>query len=116
MAFDKIGGLRVLTKVPFMCLTASAPPYIESEIVESVGLINPVFVKNPINRANIYYVLKKSSMTVSSCKRAPPVCNVCINLLLFLQKDLGNLAACLKDPNSCQKQSYFAGQKLWQLK
>ena len=65
-AFHKIGGLRALTKVPFMCLTASASPEIESEIVDSVRLINPVFVKNPINRANIYYcVVKKSSMTVS---------------------------------------------------
>jgi len=112
MAFDKIGGLRALTKVPFMCLTASAPPHIESEIVESVGLINPVFVKNPINRANIYYcVLKKSSMTVSSCKTAPPVCNVCINWLLFLQKDLGNLAARLKDPKKLPKTIVFCRTK-----
>ena len=65
-AFHKIGGLRALTKVPFVCLTASASPRIESEIVDSVGLINPVLVKNSINRANIYYcVVKKSSMTVS---------------------------------------------------
>ena len=26
MAFHKIGGLRALTKIPFMCLTASASP------------------------------------------------------------------------------------------
>ena len=64
-AFHKIGGLRALIKVPFMCLTASASPQIESEIVGSVGLINPISVKNPINRSNIYYcVVKKSSMTV----------------------------------------------------
>ena len=47
----RLDRLRTFTKVPFMSLTASAYPQIESEIVDSVGLINPVFVKNLINRA-----------------------------------------------------------------
>ena len=84
MAFHKIGGLRALTKIPFMCLTASASPQIELEIVDSVGLINPVFVKNPINRPNIcYYVIKRSSMRVNICI-ASPQCSICINLLVSL--------------------------------
>ena len=65
-AFKRIGGLRALTKVPFMCLTASAPPAIEAEILESVGLHDPVVIRQPINRPNIFYViLKKSGLSVS---------------------------------------------------
>ena len=83
-AFHKIGGLRALTKIPFMCLTASASPQIELEIVDSVGFINPVFVKKPINRPNTcYYVIKKSSMQVSICI-ASPQWRICINLLVSL--------------------------------
>ena len=65
-AFKRIGGLRALTKVPFMCLTASAPPAIEAEILESVGLHDSVFIRQPINRPNIFYsILKKSGLSVS---------------------------------------------------
>ena len=84
--------LRTLTKVPFMSLTASASPQIESEIVDSVGLINLVFVKNLINRAIIYCcVIKKSSMTVSM-----PKCSI------------------RKIPRVCQKLWFFVEQKLLQ--
>ena len=42
-----------------MCLTASAPPSVEVEIKESVGLHTPVVMKRPINRPNIYYRVVK---------------------------------------------------------
>ena len=43
-AFDKLGGLRALTDAPFMALTASAPAGIQSKIIESLHLKDPVIV------------------------------------------------------------------------
>ena len=65
-AFRKIGGLRALTKVPVMCLTASAPASVQSDIVSSLSLVNVVCVKHPLDRPNIHLsVIKKSSFAVS---------------------------------------------------
>ena len=52
--FGRIGGLRALTKCPFMSLTASAPPLVESDIKSSLALRNPVVIRQPLNRSNIY--------------------------------------------------------------
>ena len=65
-AFGRIGGLRALTKCPFMALTASAPPTVESSIKSSLSLVSPVVVSQPLNRSNIYLsVSKKSSLALS---------------------------------------------------
>ena len=52
--FDRIGGLRALTSVPFMALTALAPPDIQATIVTSLQLNNPVYVNGKLDRPNIY--------------------------------------------------------------
>ena len=65
-AFQKLGGLRAITKAPIMALTASAPPAFEREIVNSLALDNAVVVREQLNRPNIYIsVGKKVSITVS---------------------------------------------------
>ena len=65
-AYDKIGGLRALTKAPFMCLTATAPPEIRTEINERLHLEQPVLVQRNLDRHNIFYsVSTKSGMEVS---------------------------------------------------
>ena len=51
--FERIGGLRALTKAPFMALTASDPPTVEEKI-NSLGLCDPVTVKLQHNRNNVY--------------------------------------------------------------
>ena len=49
-----------------MSLTASAPPAVESELVRSLHLENPVFVRKCLDRPNIFYsVGKKSGLSVS---------------------------------------------------
>ena len=50
-AFERIGAL---TKVPFMALTASAPPTVEDKIINSLCLCDPVKVKLHLNRPNIF--------------------------------------------------------------
>ena len=60
-AFSRIGGLRALTSVPFMALTASAPPTIQAEICSSLHFYHPVVVTRPLDRANIYLSVSKSS-------------------------------------------------------
>ena len=65
-AFQHIGGLRALTKAPFMALTASAPPEIEREIFLSLSLTDPIVVKHSLNRPNMYICVdKKSNCLVS---------------------------------------------------
>ena len=53
-AFDKLGGLRALTDAPFMALTASAPADVQSKIIESLHLKEPVIVSNSLDRSNIF--------------------------------------------------------------
>ena len=65
-AFKRIGGLRALTKVPFMTLTASAPVSVQKDIIQSLSLTNIVYVKCSLDRPNIHLsVAKKSSLVVS---------------------------------------------------
>ena len=52
--FEKIGGLRALTSVPFMALTASAPPDVRATIIRSLHLNNPVYAEGSLDRPNIY--------------------------------------------------------------
>ena len=54
-AFQHIGGLRALTKAPFMALTASAPPEIEREITPT----DPIVINHSLNRPNMYICIDK---------------------------------------------------------
>ena len=68
MAFKKLGGLRALTSVPFMALTATASPKTQSDIMESLGLRKPVVVSGPLNRPNIFLSAgPMSGLCVSEC-------------------------------------------------
>ncbi len=53
-SFQSLGGTRALTSAPFIALTASAPPDIEAEICSLLELKDPVHVKLPLDRPNIY--------------------------------------------------------------
>ena len=52
-AFDKIGGLRAVTDVPFIALTASAPSDVQDDIVSSLHLNAPVFVSCDLDQPNV---------------------------------------------------------------
>lgn len=54
-AFKMIGGLRALVRAPFMALSASAPPDIQAEIIESLDLNSPVIISRDLNRPNILF-------------------------------------------------------------
>ena len=65
-SFHRIGGLRALTRAPVMTLTASALPATEHNIASSLALKDPVFVRRPLNRTNIFYTVKvKSAVMVN---------------------------------------------------
>ncbi len=51
-AFEKLGGLRALTNVPFMALTATASAETQDVIVKSLHLVNPVVVAQSLDRPN----------------------------------------------------------------
>ena len=59
-SFAELGGLRALTDVPFLALTASAPPEIEDLIVQSLHLRSPVIVSRTLDRPNIFFSMSKS--------------------------------------------------------
>lgn len=66
-SFDKIGGLRALTDVPFMALTASAPSDVRDAIVSSLHLKDPVLISCDLDRPNIYMSVNPiKSLNVSS--------------------------------------------------
>ena len=65
-AYKQIGGLRALTKAPFMALTGSAPPATAAEILRSLSITQPVVVMRRLNRENIYLsISKKQAIAVS---------------------------------------------------
>ena len=50
-----------------MSLTASAPPSVESDILKSLHMTNPVMIKHGLNQPNTFYsVAKKSGICVST--------------------------------------------------
>ena len=59
-SFSRLGGLRALSKAPFIALTASAPPHVQAEILTSLHMHDPVFVSQPLDRPNIYMSASKS--------------------------------------------------------
>ena len=62
-SFSRIGGLRALTLIS---LTASAPPSVEQQLLESLSMHCPTFIKHTLDRPNIFYsVSKTTSMPVS---------------------------------------------------
>ena len=65
-SFKHIGGLRALTDVPFMALSASAPPLVTDSIIHSLHLKSPVTVSHSLDRPNIFlsYAISKG-LTVS---------------------------------------------------
>ena len=65
-SFNSIGGLRALTDVPFMALSASAPPLVAKTIVDSLHLKSPIQICHSLDRPNIFisYAMSKG-LTVS---------------------------------------------------
>ena len=65
-SFTRIGGLRALADVPFMALSASAPPSIAKVIEDSLQLKSPVHIAHNLDRPNIFLSCTKSrGLTVS---------------------------------------------------
>ena len=58
-SFAELGGLRALTDVPFIALTALAPPEIDL-IVQSLHLRSPVIVSRTLDQPNIFFSMSKS--------------------------------------------------------
>lgn len=59
-SFKHLGGLRALAPVPFMALSASAPPLIAKDIEESLHMKSPVHISHSLNRPNIFFTYSKS--------------------------------------------------------
>ena len=55
-SFHWIGGLRALTRARDD--SASALPATERDVMSLLGLISPIFVRRPLNRTNIFYVVR----------------------------------------------------------
>ena len=60
-ALSRIGGLIALTEVPFMALTASAPPKMQDEICSSLHLRHHIVVARPLDRGNIFLSASRNS-------------------------------------------------------
>ena len=86
-SFKEIGRLRALIEAPFMALTASAPSTVQSEIISSLHLVDPVIVSGDLNRRNIFIsasAIKSSDVgTVEPSYDLPPLGHV-IGCLLFM--------------------------------
>ncbi|XP_019618450.1 PREDICTED: ATP-dependent DNA helicase Q-like 3 [Branchiostoma belcheri] len=62
--FKKIGSLRaLLSKVPFMALTATATPDVCRSVMDALHMENPVMVKGSLDRPNIFLLRKKIKST-----------------------------------------------------
>ena len=54
-SFQEVGGLRAILEAPFMALTASASPAVESKIISSLYLSSPVTISYDLDRLNIFF-------------------------------------------------------------
>lgn len=64
-SFGRIGGLQALTRAPVIGLTASVPPAVEEQLLKSLSMHSPTFIKHILDRPNIFYTVLKKSITVS---------------------------------------------------
>ena len=80
-----------------MALSASAPPSFERSILSSLALSDPVIVKLPLNRPNIFLsVGTKSTIGVSLVTCLLQVHKITF-LVCYLQKDLSGVARTLSE-------------------
>ena len=65
--FKRIGGIRALVDVPFMALTASAPPEVQADITNTLHLRSPITVSCSLDRPNVFISASRiTSLSVSS--------------------------------------------------
>ena len=78
-----MGGLRALTDVPFIALSASTPPTVQSEIIRSLQLLSPVVVSCDLNRPNIFF-------------SASPIKSLSISLMtMFILSIIDSFGTCI---------------------
>lgn len=88
-SFTRIGGLRALADVPFMALSASAPPSVAKVIEDSLQLKSPLNVTHNLDRPNIFLSCAKSKgLTVSKLS----IIMGFIIFFLFTKRDLAGVA------------------------
>ena len=97
-SFSRLGGLRANTDVPFMALTATCGESVQSLIVKSLDMKQPIIVSRNLDRPNIYFSSPINSLCVMMllivlCRNYACVSNPCV------YKDLGGLAAKLSSPD-----------------
>ena len=69
-SFKMIDGLRALVSALFMALSASAPPDVEAEIIESLDLKSSAIISCDLNRPNIFFsASRKYNFAVSIGKK-----------------------------------------------
>lgn len=59
ICFKKIGGLRALTDVPIIALTATAPQVTREMIYSSLGLTEPAVILHTLDRQTCIFHLQK---------------------------------------------------------
>ena len=65
-SFKRVGELRALVDVPFIALTASAPPSVQADITSTLHLCSPIIISCCLDRPNIYISASPlHSLTVS---------------------------------------------------
>lgn len=58
-SYSKLSTLRSnLADVPILALSATAVPKVETDIVESLQMRNPLILRTSVNRPNIYYEVR----------------------------------------------------------
>ena len=80
-AFKHIGELRALVDVPRMALTASAPPLVESDIIQTLHLSSLLTVSSSLDQPNIYI-------------SASPICSLSVSMahLILVNKECSQAA------------------------
>ena len=75
--FKRIGEIRALVDVPFMALTASAPPQVQADITNTLHLCSPITVSCCLDRPNVYISASPiTSLSVSNvCLSVPHNCH-----------------------------------------
>ncbi|KAL2939794.1 ATP-dependent DNA helicase Q-like 3 [Bienertia sinuspersici] len=112
-SYRKLSSLRdILPDVPILALTATAAPKVQSDVIESLCLRNPLILKSSFNRPNIHYEVRYKDLlddTYADLCGVIKYCGDVCGIIYCLERSACDALAAHMSSNGISCAAYHAG-------